>query len=407
MSSRSLTLTRQTGGAGIWALLALVALIALLLAVTALQRADTDEAAPPFDLNSARPAGLLGLVRWLEAMGYRIERTDGRQVDDLPAAALLFVYPNQRNYTAGEAAQLQQWVAGGGTLFLAGPAPADTALAEVFGVRTMPATAVTAARYQAQPLVPEGRESYWPSLQFDAQALDLTGAPGAVVVLADDNGQAALAVQAMGDGVVWHAVPGLAFSNDGLRQNGQGELLPALLRTIPAGGAVVFDTAHLFGAGGANQPIATLQDWLYRTPGGWATLLGFAACAAFLLLQGRRLGPPLVTTAERPRREAAEHVRAMAAMARRAQLSHDLAEHQRTRLKRGLARRRAVSADLPDAAFVEQLQRATPAFAPAMLAQVETVLAGLRPEIDEQRLVTLAAQIDDILRQEGVQTFGT
>ena len=126
MSSRSLTLTRQTGGAGIWALLALVALIALLLAVTALQRADTDEAAPPFDLNSARPDGLLGLVRWLEAMGYRIERTDGRQVDDLPAAALLFVYPNQRNYTAGEAAQLQQWVAGGGTLVLAGPAPADT-----------------------------------------------------------------------------------------------------------------------------------------------------------------------------------------------------------------------------------------------------------------------------------------
>ena len=139
-------------------------------------------------------------------------------------------------------------------------------------------------------------------------------------------------------------------------------------------------------------------------PHRFASLL--AACAAFLLLQGRRLGPPLVTTAERPRREAAEHVRAMAAMARRAQLSRDLADHQRTRLKRGLARRRAVSADLPDAEFAEQLRRATPALAPELLAQVETVLAGLRPEIDEQRLVTLAAQIDEILRQEGVRTFG-
>ena len=407
MSNRSLTLTRHMGGAGIWALLALVALIALLLAVTALQRADTDEAAAPFDLNSARPAGLLGLVRWLEAMGYRVERTDVRQLDDLPAAALLFIYPNQRNYTVDEAALLQQWVAAGGTLLLAGPTPEDTALAEAFGVRMIPATTVTAARYQAQPLVPEGRESYWPSLQFDAQALDLTGAPGAVAVLADEDGQAALAVQAVGNGVVWHAVPGLAFSNDGLRQNSQGELLPALLRTVPAGGTVVFDTAHLFGAISANQPIATLQDWLYRTPGGWAALVGFAACAAFLLLQGRRLGPPRVTTAERPRREAAEHVRALAAMARRAQLSSDLAEHQRTRLKRGLARRRAVSADLSDAEFVEQLHRVTPALAPDILAQVETVLAGLRPEIDEQRLVTLAAQIDEILRQEGVQTFGT
>jgi hypothetical protein len=328
-------------------------------------------------------------------------------VGDLPAAALLFVYPNQRNYTADEAAQLQQWVAGGGTLLLAGPAPEDNALAEAFGVRMIPATAVAAARYQAQPLVPEGRESYWPSLQFDAQAFDLAGAPSAIAVLADEAGQAALAVQAVGDGMVWHVVPGLAFSNDGLRQNSQGELLPALLRTVPADSKVIFDTAHMFGAGPGNQQIATLQDWLYRTPGGWATLLGFAACAAFLLLQGRRLGPPLVTTAERPRREAAEHVRAMAAMARRAQLSSDLAEHQRTRLKRGLVRRRAVSADLPDAEFVEQLHRATPALAPDLLAQVESVLVGLRPEIGEQRLVTLAAQIDEILRQAGVQTFGT
>ena len=226
MSNRSLTLSRHTGGAGVWALLALVALIALLLAVTALQRAETDAAAPPFDLNSARPTGLLGLVRWLEAMGYRVECTDARRLDDLPAAALLFVYPNQHNYSAGQAAQLQQWVASGGTLLLAGPAPEDTALAEAFGVRMIPAATVTGARYQAQPLLPEGRDSYWPSLQFDAQALDLTGAPDAVVALADEDGQAALAVQAVGEGTVWHVVPGLAFSNDGLRQNSQGELLP-------------------------------------------------------------------------------------------------------------------------------------------------------------------------------------
>jgi hypothetical protein len=207
--------------------------------------------------------------------------------------------------------------------------------------------------------------------------------------------------------MVWHAAPGLAFSNDGLRQNGQGELLPALLRTVPPGGTVVFDTTHQFDAGDFAQPIATLQDWLYRTPSGWAAVLGIAACAAFLLLQGRRLGPPLVTTAERPRREAAEHVRAMAAMARRAQLSRELVDYQRHRLKRGLARRRPVSADLPDAEFVVRLRQVTPALAPDKLAQVEAVLSDLRPEIDEQRLVTLAAQIDDILRQEGVQTFGT
>jgi len=384
-----------------WALLALAVLVALLLAVTATRQAEP-AAAPPFALDSAQPTGLLGLVRWLEALGYRVERARGWELASLPADALLFVYPNQRTFTAAEAAALREWVAGGGTLFLVAPA-GD--LAATFGVYSYPSDTLTIARRQVQPLLPEGRESYWTSLQFPAQVLDLSGAPGAVPVLADDAEDVVLAVQALGDGVVWYAAPGIALSNDGLRQNAQGELLPALLRDLPPGGTAVFAAGDFFATAGA-QPIATLQDWLYRTPSGWATLLGLGACALFLLLQGRRLGPALVTTAERPRREAAEHVRALAAMARRMQLSGDLVERQRRRLKRGLAQRRPVSADLPDAEFVERLSRVTPALAPEVLAQVTDILAELRPALDEQRLVTLAAQIDDILRQEGVQAFG-
>lgn len=384
-----------------WALLALAVLVALLLAVTATRQAEP-AAAPPFALDSAQPTGLLGLVRWLEALGYRVERARGWELASLPADALLFVYPNQRTFTAAEAAALREWVAGGGTLFLVAPA-GD--LAAAFGVYSYPSDTLTIARRQVQPLLPEGRKSYWTSLQFPAQVLDLSGAPGAVPVLADDAEDVVLAVQALGDGVVWYAAPGIALSNDGLRQNAQGELLPALLRDLPPGGTAVFAAGDFFATAGA-QPIATLQDWLYRTPSGWATLLGLGACALFLLLQGRRLGPALVTTAERPRREAAEHVRALAAMARRMQLSGDLVERQRRRLKRGLAQRRPVSADLPDAEFVERLSRVTPALAPEVLAQVMDILAELRPALDEQRLVTLAAQIDDILRQEGVQAFG-
>ena len=384
-----------------WALLALAVLVALLLAVTATRQAEP-AAAPPFALDSAQPTGLLGLVRWLEALGYRVERARGWELASLPADALLFVYPNQRTFTAAEAAALREWVAGGGTLFLVAPA-GD--LAAAFGVYSYPSDTLTIARRQVQPLLPEGRESYWTSLQFPAQVLDLSGAPGAVPVLADDAEDVVLAVQALGDGVVWYAAPGIALSNDGLRQNAQGELLPALLRDLPPGGTAVFAAGDFFATAGA-QPIATLQDWLYRTPSGWATLLGLGACALFLLLQWRRLGPALVTTAERPRREAAEHVRALAAMARRMQLSGDLMERQRRRLKRGLAQRRPVSADLPDAEFVERLSRVTPALAPEVLAQVTDILAELRPALDEQRLVTLAAQIDGILRQEGVQAFG-
>ena len=264
-----------------WALLALAVLVALLLAVTATRQAEP-AAAPPFALDSAQPTGLLGLVRWLEALGYRVERARGWELASLPADALLFVYPNQRTFTAAEAAALREWVAGGGTLFLVAPA-GD--LAAAFGVYSYPSDTLTIARRQVQPLLPEGRESYWPSLQFPAQVLDLSGAPGAVPVLADDAEDVVLAVQALGDGVVWYAAPGIALSNDGLRQNAQGELLPALLRDLPPGGTAVFAAGDFFATAGA-QPIATLQDWLYRTPSGWATLLGLGACALFLLLQG-------------------------------------------------------------------------------------------------------------------------
>ena len=401
MSSRSLTFSRRAAGSsGVWALLVLIVLIVLLLTVTSLRR-QAPESTRPFAPDSAAPTGLLALVRWLEALGYDVQRTDDRPFAELSAARLMLVYPNQRPYSAEEAAQLQRWVADGGTLLLAGPAPTDTALVDAFGVRMVATEDLTGARFQSQPLLPEGRTSYWQSLQFEANSLDLSGAPGAVAVLTSYDGAAALAVQTVGAGRVWHVVPALALTNDGLRQNSQGELLPALLRNLPAGSTIVFDTAHLFDLSRTAQPIATLQDWLYRTPGGWATLLGLVACAVYLLLQGRRLGPALTSTAERPRREAAEHVRALAALARRAQLSRDLVEYQRRRLKRGLARRQPISADLPDAEFVARLGSMTPALAPEIVMQVDVLLRDLRPERDEQQLVMLAAAIDDLLRQVG------
>ena len=94
-------------------------------------------------------------------------------------------------------------------------------------------------------------------------------------------------------------------------------------------------------------------------------------------------------------------MRALAALARRAQLSRDLVEYQRRRLKRGLARRQPISADLPDAEFVARLGSMTPALAPEIVMQVDVLLRDLRPERDEQQLVMLAAAIDDLLRQVG------
>ncbi len=388
--------------------LAIVALFGVMLLAALI-------ASPPpnpirYDLDANHESGLLGLRLWLEELGYDVRRTGGLRFE-LPADAnLFFVYPNQLTYTAEEAARLRGWVEAGGTLALVGPIDEDTALIDAFGVRLNPQLRTERQQTQMQPLLPEGRPTYLREWFSSSTTLDLSNAPYAVPVLALTTSaadeatsviaetQAVAAVQPVGAGVVWHFVPGVDFTNLNLRSFDQGELLPALLRTVPEGGVIVFDAYHLFGLSRVGDQIATLQDWLYRTPTGWATLFALTMSVIFLLLNGRRLGPPLVTVQQTRGREAAEFVRAMANLHRRARTHDDLARHHARRLKVGLARRRGVRADLPDAQFLETLAYTSPPLSDAQLADVRATLTGLSGNSGEQQLVSLAASVDQLLQ---------
>ena len=213
-----------------------------------------------------------------------------------------------------------------------------------------------------------------------------------------ENGQVTAAVQQIGSGVAWHLTPGIAFVNHGLAEEDHGQLLPPILRYVPPGGTIAFDTYHQFGVSRVGEQIATLQDRLYRTPTGWATFFAFSVFSIFIVLNGRRLGPSVVTKAERRRREAAEYVEAMAALARRAKLGKDVAQYQQQRLKRGLARRRPVDPNLPDHDFVERLAYSEPALTAEQGAEVRQVLEALRRSPNEQQLVALAAKVDALVK---------
>ncbi len=349
-------------------LLGLVTLLGLVLVVAATQVAPPTPT--PFDPASTQETGLRGLYLWLERLGYRVQRNDGLRFEVPEHAALVFVYPNRLPYTAEEAATLRDWVVAGGTLVLIGPDPADSALEEAFGVRATVPDGFGALEMQVQPLIPEGRREYVGDWRTNLADLDLSAAPAAVPVLIDAEGNPTLAVQPVGRGVVWHLSPANGLTNGPLRDSEQGAMLPPILRTVPAGGLVVFDTFHLLGLSRIGERIETLQDWLYRTPTGWAVLFGVATLGLFWVLQGRRLGPALVTATAQRRREAAEYVTAMANLARRAQLVQDVALHHKQRLKRGLAHRYTVQPDLPDAVFLDQLAAVRPALAEEQMVQV-------------------------------------
>jgi hypothetical protein len=377
-------------------LIGVVLLVALLLGVSAL---GSRPAQPlPFDPDSTAADGLAALNLWLRALGYDVQRTGGLQFALPPEADLVFVYPNQLSYTAAEAELLRAWVAAGGTLALVGPQAEDVELERAFGVRSQPSTSFAQLGKQIQPLVPDGDAEYLAEWSVQDAVLDLADAPAAVPLLRAADGAVIMAVQTLGVGVVWHLTPGNAFANAGLAAENQGELLPPLLRRVPPGGVVVFDTFHQFGLSRVGEQIVTLQDWVYRTPWGWGTLFAVAATGLYLVLQGRRLGPPVVTWSERRRREAAEYVAAMALLAQRAGLAADVAAWQHQRLKRGLARRRPLDPDLPDAFFVERLAHSEPPLTAEQVAEVAQTLQALGARPSAAQLAALAARVDELIK---------
>jgi hypothetical protein len=380
-----------------WQLLISLLLFGGLLALALLQ--GTREPTRPYDLESTAPDGLLALRLWLSEMGYDPQETVG-EVFQVPApTALLLVYPSTQPYTEAEAVTMAQWVLAGGTAVIIGPQHSDTALIEQFGVAPGEPTPLFFSVVPRQPLLPTVEplevSGAWP-------ALDLGDAPHAVAILQATSGEITAAVQTYGAGTVWHLSRHHTLTNGELRDAGQATLTLALLRSVPAGGVVRFDTYHLWGARSADgATVNTLQEWLYYTPWGWALLFAALLTALVLILQGRRLGPPLPAQAEVRRREAAEYVIAMANLARRARHRQVVTNHHKRRLKRVIGQRVHVDATLPDETFVDRLAAQQTLFGAdqptAAAATVQRILAQLDRANDDRALIAAIEQVDQVV----------
>ncbi len=376
-------------------LLLALGLVLVLVAFILLQGGE--QAPEPFDPSSSAPTGLRALWLWLEAMGYSVERNDGAAFAMPEESALLLVFPNPLPYNEDEADQLQHWVEAGGTLVLVGLDPQEEALRERFLVDSgAPVTALFANVDQQQPLFPDLAEPI--ALTANAPTLDLRNAPTTISVLATRDGQTTLALQPLGNGVIWHLSLYHSLTNEQLRDPNQATIVPALLRHVPAGGRIVFDTYHRFGPDlTTDLEIRSLQDWLYGTALGWATLCVVAVTLLFLALQGVRLGPPLPAREELRRREAAEFVTAMANLLRRGQQRAFVAAHHKRRLKRALGRALTISPDLADDAFLRQAQQVDDRLSAEEKEQLATIFQTLTGTIDEPTLIKTVSQVDPLL----------
>ena len=369
----------------------------------------------PFDPDSRSPSGLLMLREWLQEMGYQVT-TDWR-TRFAPSARqhMLLIYPGEAQFTKGEAVRLLEWVEDGGTAVIVGHA--DRELRRAFNYRSWTHPAAIEVE-QSQPLLPEAIETF----DRGGHAFDATRAPHIVAVLKSGDGTR-LAVLKYGAGWTWLVGEPLAFTNSRLSESSaQAQLFPAFLRTVPAGGTVVVDTYHLFGPLLPDElpPVKTFRDWVYLTPAGWAALFLLLLGGGWLLLSGRRLGPPLEVPTQGRRREAAEFVVAMAGLQRRARVRDHIARQQRYRLKQALGRPWRLRPSLPDDEFLRQLRSMDPTLsrsahhgAPVQgnaaaearpdltIEQVAAILDELATVPEEERLLQLARRVDDIRATSG------
>lgn len=356
-------------------------LIALILAsvIVVMAMLSLPQTVEPYDPNDTNSTGLRALVLWLEELGYPV--TIGVPSTGLPAGPGLFlIHPTSFGepdfMSDAEIAATYEWVQNGGTLVLVGPVDRRTSLAQRFGVDQVEnLNGFISAVHQIQPLLPD-LPGVWESF-FATRSLAFLEERAVVPLLAQSGGDPVVALQFIGNGMVWHLTEEFALTNLNLHDERIASLLPAILRTVPDAAPVIFSTAHLAqddanGEGTLN----TLQDWLYTTPFGQGLLVIMVSIFVFLLLQGRRLGPPLPgPTASRPR-EAAEYVTALAGLQRRMRQPDLVADHHRQRLKSTIGRMALVPADLPDSEWLNQLQRAE-FLSPALQTEVTELLRAL------------------------------
>jgi hypothetical protein len=396
-----------------WHTSLLVGLFLLLLVAVLLWGDTTVERR--FDPDSREPSGLFLLQEWLQEMGYHVTTTGQRRFALSPRQHLLLIYPGDERFTSSEADSFFEWVEAGGTAVIIGEA--DTKLRRALNYSALTSFTVGIVD-QSQPLLPDASEPF----DRGGRRFDLTEAPQTIAVL-DGNQGPKLAVLGRGDGWVWLVGEPLAFTNGQLSEDhAQAQLIPAFLRTVPAGGTVVLDSYHLFGpllpVGAA--PVESLKDWLYFTTTGWAVVFLLLLCGGWLLLSGWRLGPPLEVLTQGRRREAAEFVVAMAGLQRRARIRDHIARQQRYRLKQFLGKPWRIRPSLSDDEFLRQLQAMDPTLgvtarqgvpmrnypppdsgAELSIDEIEQMLDELATVPDEERLLQLAQRIDRVRASAG------
>jgi Domain of unknown function (DUF4350) len=258
---------------------------------------------------SAQPDGLRGLYEWTQSLGARPTRLVASSPPEAPATKVLLVVEPETFFSDPQRTSLDEVAWQGGTLVLAGQSFFTRAYASALGVTLEPTRT-------ASSVFEPGASASLPIVAHDrVRAADATP----LLVSTDGADWLALRKPYL-NGTLVVLATSEPLTNAGLGDDSVARFVYQTLGldTLTDQSIAFEEAHHSFAPPAATAPI-TLRGLAYDTLVGRALLYAGGVVFAWLVLSGRRLGPPLPTRgAALPGRTMFEHVQTLAGLYRRA-----------------------------------------------------------------------------------------
>ena len=363
-------------------------LLVLTLGLTALgPRAEDEDHGVTASVYDEGPGGAATLRRLIEALGARTTTLEGdRFTPAIATARVVFMLHASEFVSPDDVAAVRAFLRDGGTVVVAHDVELlIQPLLETFDVHfvqgvTQNRTRLVGPAFTAVPAH---------EIQSDG-GRELRLGTGWDAIGTDDRAPT-VAMRAQGNGRIIVVGTITPFINSGLALADNALFATDLaLATQPGGGSVAFDEYHH-----GVHPAANILAVVERTWPGRALLFVMIVAFVFVVLTGRRLGPPLPLD-PRPPRSSLEYVRGFAGLVRRAGRQEIVRDRLRRELHAGLARSAGLDPATPFATIVERVHDASPARAD----EAATLDAGLRRRLREHDLVRTVGRVTALLREE-------
>ena len=365
--------------------LAIGILIVLVLVTTfaALQQ-ETQQRYPSLSTLSAAPDGALALKLWVKELQYEVNEqvlSDFIPPKDVSVLLMLDpILPEERELQA-----VDDWVEAGGTLIAMGEQYSMYSLVDHYQFSLNYLSDQSMVSISETPLL---RSPPAMDLKNAKVSFALQSDRDDFIVLVAYQGQPVVVSFEQGQGRVILGTMVGSFTNAGLKQPGNPELVLNILALARTKGTIWFDEWH-HGLRSGDQILGP-GAFLRRTPVGRSLLFIAFAVLIVLFIQGRGFGRPVPLPQEIKRRSALEHVTGIANLSRRAAHRSAVMMHYHQQIKRKLGHRYRLDPNMDDGEYVNALVGYNSSLNKDELLNLLSRLK--RRDVSEAQMVHLAAE---------------